>query len=132
MVKDLEDAIADFQKILDEEKPELSKMEEESKTEVERIEKEIAVKKEMLSKVADEIAKLSEDRLGKEKGVNPSFLKKYKTIKARIIPAMSKAENSLCIECHTKIPPQLFIEIQKLKDLYTCPRCNRILYVETT
>ena len=131
MVKDLEDAIADFQKILDEEKPELAKMEEDAKTEVVNIEKEIAEKKEMLSKIADEVAKFAESRLAKENGVNPSFLKKYKTIKAKVQPAMSLAQNSMCFECNTKIPPQLFIEIQKQKEIFTCPRCHRILHVES-
>jgi predicted nucleic acid-binding Zn-ribbon protein len=35
-----------------------------------------------------------------------------------------------CQGCFVHIPPQMFIEVQKNKDLIRCPNCNRILYWE--
>ena len=35
-----------------------------------------------------------------------------------------------CQGCFVHIPPQMFIEVQKNKEIIRCPNCNRILYFE--
>lgn len=75
-----------------------------------------------------QIAALEIKRLEIEAGLNPSYLRKYKLIKTRVKPAIGIAQDNACQECHTRIPAQTFIEIQKFGSLVTCPRCYRILY----
>lgn len=58
-------------------------------------------------------------------------LTKYKMIKTRITPALAHVTNGICHECNTRIPPQMFIELQKCKHIVACPRCHRILHAET-
>ena len=42
--------------------------------------------------------------------------------------AVTEVRNEVCRGCFMNIPPQLYIEVQRGKDLILCPQCNRILY----
>ncbi len=42
--------------------------------------------------------------------------------------AVAEVRNEVCRGCFMNIPPQLYIEVQRGKDLILCPQCNRILY----
>ena len=42
--------------------------------------------------------------------------------------AVAEVKNEVCRGCFMNIPPQLYIEVQRGKDLILCPQCNRILY----
>jgi len=42
--------------------------------------------------------------------------------------AVSTAKNGVCLGCFMNIPPQLFIEVTKNRQLIQCPSCGRILY----
>ncbi len=42
--------------------------------------------------------------------------------------AVVTAKNGVCLGCFMNIPPQLFIEVTKNRQLIQCPSCNRILY----
>ncbi|MBX7147798.1 hypothetical protein K1X76_01830 [bacterium] len=64
-----------------------------------------------------------------EKSISPVLIKKYKSIFQRVKPALSLAAQGLCTECNTRIPPQLFIELQKPDVLKSCPQCHRILFL---
>ena len=35
---------------------------------------------------------------------------------------------AVCNGCHMNIPPQLYIELQKSSEMFSCPNCNRIIY----
>ncbi len=53
----------------------------------------------------------------------------YQRIRRVRPDAVSAVQKGTCLGCHMKVPPQLFIEIQKMKLLYPCPACQRILYL---
>jgi uncharacterized protein len=36
----------------------------------------------------------------------------------------------ICNGCHMKLPPQLYIEVQKSAELLSCPNCSRIIYFQ--
>jgi uncharacterized protein len=55
---------------------------------------------------------------------------KYRRIQQKRIPAIAKVVGGTCQECFMNVPPQLFIEIQKHQEIYSCPNCHRLLYVE--
>lgn len=63
-------------------------------------------------------------------GLDAKILAMYEQIRQRVTPAISKAENTVCTECGSKIQPQLYNRLFTLAELLPCPRCRRILYVE--
>jgi uncharacterized protein len=67
------------------------------------------------------------DRLKKK--ITANLLKQYEAIKAlhRGL-AVVAVWKEICEGCNMNIPPQLYIELQKSADFYTCPNCNRIIY----
>jgi uncharacterized protein len=42
--------------------------------------------------------------------------------------AVVEVRNSTCLGCHMNLPPQLFNEIQKTRDVRLCPNCHRMLF----
>jgi predicted nucleic acid-binding Zn-ribbon protein len=42
--------------------------------------------------------------------------------------AVVSVKSGLCLGCFMNIPPQLFIEVMKNRQIISCPSCNRILY----
>jgi len=42
--------------------------------------------------------------------------------------AVVSVVDGICQGCHLNIPPQLYNEVLKQKELITCPFCHRILY----
>lgn len=64
-----------------------------------------------------------------ETKLEPEVLKQYRLIQSRFHDALAVASAGICTGCNKKIPPQLYIELQKWKELITCPNCRRILIV---
>jgi predicted nucleic acid-binding Zn-ribbon protein len=44
--------------------------------------------------------------------------------------AIVPARNQACTGCHMNISPQLFNLLQREDRIYSCPNCNRIIYIE--
>ena len=42
--------------------------------------------------------------------------------------AVVEALNGKCTGCQMKLPPQLFILVQRLETLESCPACQRFLF----
>lgn len=42
--------------------------------------------------------------------------------------AVVEVRRGICLGCNMHLPPQLYIEIQKARDVHICPSCNRILF----
>ncbi len=62
-------------------------------------------------------------------GLSGSLRAKYEQIFARRGgTAVVEVRNGTCQGCHMNVPPQLFNELQKLRDVRLCPNCHRILY----
>lgn len=94
------------------------------------LESKIAALQDTAAGLASQIETKVKARANEESIIGPEVLKKYQTIKKKVSPAMALAENGTCSECHTRIPPQMYIEIQKMNSILTCPRCYRILHVD--
>jgi predicted nucleic acid-binding Zn-ribbon protein len=61
--------------------------------------------------------------------LNVPIRKKYEQIFARRGGvAVVEVRRGICLGCNMHLPPQLYIEIQKARDVHICPSCNRILY----
>ena len=85
-----------------------------------------------LNAVDADTAAWSEKRDGLQKTVPPDLLAQYERVKKRnngvgVIPVWK----AVCKGCHMNIPPQLYIELQRSKELLSCPNCNRIMYFQS-
>lgn len=61
--------------------------------------------------------------------LSPEFLKVFNEISETSGGlAVVEVRKEVCRGCFMNIPPQLYIEVQRGKDLILCPQCNRILY----
>ncbi|WP_291316946.1 C4-type zinc ribbon domain-containing protein [Desulfuromonas sp.] len=43
--------------------------------------------------------------------------------------AVVEARRGTCLGCNMHLPPQLFNSLLRRNEIYTCPHCNRLLYV---
>ena len=57
------------------------------------------------------------------------LLAQYERIRASRFNPVTLVQNGTCQGCNMKLPPQLFIEIQKFHTIHFCPSCHRILFV---
>ena len=61
--------------------------------------------------------------------INPSLRSKYEQLfKVRNGTAVVEVRQGTCLGCHMNVPPQLFNEIQRDRNVRQCPNCNRILF----
>lgn len=130
IVAQLEEDLKRLDERLVEENSKIADLEKNSVETVSSIELEMTQKQELAVTLEVQIKEKSSIRLDQETKINPSILKKYKTIKNRVSPALALAQDGTCLECHTRVPPQMYIELQKLNQLISCPRCHRILFIE--
>lgn len=61
--------------------------------------------------------------------INEKALKEYELTRAKISPAVAKAENCTCTECGSRMQPQTFNQLFVCQTLHHCKRCKRILFV---
>jgi predicted nucleic acid-binding Zn-ribbon protein len=93
-------------------------------------EKTAQVKNQMV-KVEHDIAQWDQNREEIIKELDPDLLKRYNMLKdKRNGIAVVLVKNEGCQGCYVNIPPQLYNEVQKNKEIILCPNCNRILYWE--
>lgn len=77
------------------------------------------------AKSAD-LEKLRDDTCGE---VPEPVLKRYEFIRRRLNhPVIVPVDNGVCCGCHIAIPPQVFIELQRGKQILSCPNCQRLIY----
>jgi uncharacterized protein len=61
--------------------------------------------------------------------LDKALVARYERILRQRQPAMAPVRSGTCQECNMHLPPQLYIEIQKYREVISCPSCNRILYL---
>jgi predicted nucleic acid-binding Zn-ribbon protein len=84
-----------------------------------------------LKHLPDDLRVLKERRDHLAKGIPAPLLKRYTTLlEKRGGLAVVYAVKEICQGCHMNIPPQLFNQVQRAEEIYTCPHCNRILVPE--
>ncbi len=63
------------------------------------------------------------------RGMNAELRGKYEQIfQRRGGTAVVAARQGTCTGCHMNLPPQLFNELQRYRDVRQCPNCHRILF----
>ncbi len=63
--------------------------------------------------------------------IDPKILPLYERIFKKNGIALALAKNEKCTSCNINIPPQLYNEILKQKELVQCPNCKKILYTSS-
>ena len=63
----------------------------------------------------------------KAQEVDPAFLSRYNRIRRRFRDAVVAAESGTCLGCNVNVPPQVYIDLLKGKDMVNCPNCQRIM-----
>ncbi|NCC24132.1 MAG: hypothetical protein EOM25_02870 [Deltaproteobacteria bacterium] len=57
------------------------------------------------------------------------IMDRFEFIRGRLDnPIVVSVTDAICNGCHIRIPPQIFIEIQKGEQILSCPNCQRIIY----
>ena len=128
-VNSLEEEIKSLAAQIEEAKTKIAEVEKTALESKERLEAEINEKNNELNNLESQIAEKQNIKVSTEQTTEAQILSRYKSIKSKISPALARAENGFCLECYTKIPPQIYIELQRLEKLIVCPRCHRLLYI---
>jgi predicted nucleic acid-binding Zn-ribbon protein len=95
------------------------------------IEEEQEKVKEQMVTVEHNITHWHHNREGIVRELDPELLKRYTVLKERRNGiAVVLVKNEGCQGCYVNIPPQMYNEVQKNKEIIVCPNCHRILYWE--
>lgn len=97
------------------------------------IKQEYDVKNESLQEKLDELNSKLDSLLGHRSAsaqeVPPPVLARYEFIRERLEnPVIVPVVSSVCLGCNIAIPPQTFIELQKIQQILSCPNCQRLIY----
>jgi predicted nucleic acid-binding Zn-ribbon protein len=93
-----------------------------------------AAQKEIADEVEELKGSIAKTRRARDKvaaDVEPNLLARYQMIFSRRGGvAVTLAKGGTCQGCRMRLPPQLYNEIQKLRQIHFCPNCQRVLYYE--
>jgi len=83
-----------------------------------------------IEQLAETIASDGAAREEAAKGVAPSMIKRYETLRERRQGlAIAEAKSGSCLGCNMNLPPQLFNSLFKEENLVICPHCQRMLFM---
>jgi predicted nucleic acid-binding Zn-ribbon protein len=110
------------------------------KTQISQVEKEISEIEEKIAKtkntsqgelsnIMNKYASLKKEREEFARTIDRIVLGKYQLIRTRKgNVCIVEAKDGVCLGCYVSLPPQLYNEVLKMKEVIICPRCQRILY----
>lgn len=118
--------------LLDENISTLSESLSELEREVGEIDSELSENKveleQKLRATADEENLLKHERKIILDNTDHAWIKTYEMVRdARNGQGIAKVVGNVCGGCHAFIPPQKIVEVKKMKKIYTCETCGRIL-----
>jgi predicted nucleic acid-binding Zn-ribbon protein len=96
----------------------------------EQAEAEVARRRAEAESLRGEVEAERDQREALASGMDPSLRSKYEQLfERRGGAAVVAARGGICTGCRMQIPPQLYNELQKHRDVVRqCPNCHRILY----
>jgi len=121
--------IMELEDELNSKKKELEILEEKKNSVEQNYEASLKKKNDENLKYKDRLKLLHNKRNKKVEGFKKRILSKYETLRrARDNIAIVRVDKEVCTGCYMKIPPQLYVEVKKEKELIQCPSCQRFLY----
>ncbi len=77
----------------------------------------------------ERLNELEEQQQSIGKSLDPVLMNRFRRIaKMNQGQAVARVSNETCMGCFMNVPPQLCIEVQRGKQMISCPQCSRILY----
>ena len=73
---------------------------------------------------------LTEERDVAAARVSPPRLELFKRVAKARGDAVAEARDEMCVACHVRLRPQMFMEIKRNAEIMQCPSCGRVLYYE--
>ena len=84
-----------------------------------------------LNAVDSDTAGWEEKRNELQANIPDDLMMKYEKVRKRNRGiGVTSVWKSVCNGCHMNIPPQLYNEVQRSEELFSCPNCNRIIYFQ--
>jgi predicted nucleic acid-binding Zn-ribbon protein len=82
-----------------------------------------------LTEASAGLADLKRQRTDAGKQVPPPILSRYEFIRSRLkAPVIVAVTTGICGGCHIAIPPQTYNELQRGKQIHSCPNCQRLIF----
>jgi predicted nucleic acid-binding Zn-ribbon protein len=76
----------------------------------------------------EQSARLTADRDAVAASLDPGLSARFYRVAKLRGTGVAEARDGFCLQCHTTLRPQMFVDIRKNEDIVECPRCSRILY----
>lgn len=96
-----------------------------------KYEQEKKVLEDELNAVDSDAVTWGQKRVELQKNIPDDLISQYEKIKKRNKGiGVTSVWKATCNGCHMNIPPQLYNELQKSEELFSCPNCNRIIYFQ--
>ena len=84
-----------------------------------------------LNAVDSDVVNWEQKRIELQKNIPDDLIVNYERIKKRNKGiGVTSVWKAVCNGCHMNIPPQLYNELQRSDELFSCPNCNRIIYFQ--
>lgn len=84
-----------------------------------------------LNAVDSDVVTWEQKRVELQKNIPDDLLSRYERVKKRNKGVgVTSVWKATCNGCHMNLPPQLYNELQKTDELFSCPHCNRIIYFQ--
>lgn len=79
--------------------------------------------------ISDKIEDRQSERETLAQDLSRDELRRYELMITRTNgPVVVRVEKGICSGCHMNLPPQLYNELMRDRDLKTCPNCSRMIY----
>jgi len=125
-----EDGILDIMEQMESMEGKLAQEQEELRARQSELEEQIRQAQEAVPLLEDEVAKLSEEKIGLEERIGDELLARYRRIaEVRKGTALAEAKDELCSACHVRIRPQVFADLLHTEEIHVCDSCSRILFI---
>ena len=93
------------------------------------IEEEMRKAQNSAPRLESELSRLQREKAAMESGVESELLARYRRIaNASKGIALAEARDELCSACHIRIRPQIYAELLRTDNIYSCDSCSRILF----
>jgi hypothetical protein len=100
------------------------------KAEDERGKNEVRALEERRKALEARLVGLTEERDAAAAKVSPTRLELFKRVAKARGDAVAEARDEMCVACHVRLRPQMFMEIKRNDEVMQCPSCGRVLYYE--
>ena len=85
-----------------------------------------------LGTLREQVGRLTEQRDQVASSLPPEALARFQRVAKLRGTGVAEVRDSTCQLCHTKLRPQMWVELRRNEEIMECPACSRILYYVPT